>query len=118
MDENKHYWIFKRFFYINPELYMCIIVDGMNQNTTMILKIRQTVKNIEHQFVKTYLYGALVHEVGLYCDVWFGAQYKHNSNQVVSTLLFVIGGVLRRKGFLPPTSCIQADNCTRENKNI
>lgn len=118
MEERRHYWIFKRSCYINPEMYMCIIVDGMDQNTTMVPRIRQTVKNIEHRFVKTHLCGALVHGIGLYCDVWFGAHHKHDSNQVVSTLLHVIGDVLRRKGFLPPTLRIQADNCTRENKNI
>jgi hypothetical protein len=118
MEERRHYWIFKRSCYINPELYMCIIVDGMDQNTTMVPRMRQTVKNIEHRFVKTHLCGALVHGIGLYCDVWFGAHHKHDSNQVVSTLLYVIGDVLRRKGFLPPTLRIQADNCTRENKNI
>ena len=118
MEERRHYWIFKRSCYIHPELYMCIIVDGMDQNTTMVPRMRQTVKNIEHRFVKTHLCGALVHGIGLYCDVWFGAHHKHDSNQVVSTLLYVIGDVLRRKGFLPPTLRIQADNCTRENKNI
>lgn len=118
MEERRHYWIFKRSCYISPELYMCIIVDGMDQNTTMVPRMRQTVKNIEHRFVKTHLCGALVHGIGLYCDVWFGAHHKHDSNQVVSTLLYVIGDVLRRKGFLPPTLRIQADNCTRENKNI
>ena len=56
--------------------------------------------------------------IAMYCDVWFGAHHKHDSNQVVSTLLYVIGNVLRRKGFLPPTLRIQADNCTRKNKNI
>jgi hypothetical protein len=84
----------------------------------MVPKMRQIVKNIEHRFVKTHLCGALVHGIGLYCDVWFGAHHKHDSNQVVSTLFYVIGDVLRRKGFLPPTLRIQADNCTRENKNI
>lgn len=118
MEERRHYWIFKRSCYISPELYMCIIVDGMDQNTTMVPRMRQTVKNIEHRFVKTHLCGALVHGIGLYCDVWFGAHHKHDSNQVVSTLFYVIGDVLRRKGFLPPTLRIQADNCTRENKNI
>lgn len=118
MEERRDYWIFKRSCYISPELYMCIIVDGMDQNTTMVPRMRQTVKNIEYRFVKTHLCGALVHGIGLYCDVWFGAHHKHDSNQVVSTLLHVIGDVKRRKRFLPPTLRIQADNCTRENKNI
>lgn len=103
MKECRHYWIFKRSCYINPELYMCIIVDGIDQNTTMVPRMRQTMKNIEHRFVKTHLCRALVHGIGLYCDVWFRAHHKYDSNQVVSTLLYVIVGVLRRKGFFPPT---------------
>ena len=68
--------------------------------------------------MKIYLCGALVHGIGLYCNVWFGAHHKHDSNQVVSTLLHVLGDLLQRKGFLPPTLRIQADNCTCKNKNI
>ena len=97
MEERRYYWIFKRSCYMNPELYMCIIVDGMDQNTTMVPRMRQTVKNIESWFVKTHLCGALVHVIGLYCNVWFGTHYKHNSNQVVSTLLYVIGEVLHKR---------------------
>src|SRR5579875_34557 len=32
--------------------------------------------------------------------------------------MHVLGDVKRRKGVLPPTLRIQADNCTRENKNV
>jgi hypothetical protein len=32
--------------------------------------------------------------------------------------MHVIADVKRRKGTLPPTLRIQADNCTRENKNV
>ena len=69
MEEHRHYWIFKRSCYMNSELYMCIIVDGMDQNTTMVPRMRQTVKHIESRFVKTHLCGALVHGLGLYYDV-------------------------------------------------
>ena len=103
---------------MNPELYMCIIVDDIDQNTTMVPRVCQTMKNIESRFVKTHLCGALVHGIGLYCDVWFGAHHKYDSNQVVSTLLYVIGDVLHKKEFLPLTLRIHTDNCTRENKNI
>ena len=48
---------------------MSLIVDDMDQNTTMVPKMKQTVKNIESQFVKTHLCGVLVHDIGLYADV-------------------------------------------------
>jgi hypothetical protein len=118
MEERRDYWLFKRSAIINPDLYMCLIVDGMDQNTTMIPKMRQTVKNIESRFVKTHLCGVLVHGIGLYADVWIDSHHKHDSNQVITTVMHVIDDVRRRKGALPPTLRIQADNTTRENKNI
>jgi hypothetical protein len=118
MAERRDYWAFKRSCYLSPEMFMCIIVDGMDQNSTMVPKMHQSVKNMEYRFVKTHLCGALVHGIGLYCDFWFDAHHKHDSNQVITTLLHVIQDVKRLKGFLPPSLRIQADNCTRENKNI
>jgi hypothetical protein len=84
----------------------------------MVPKMRQTVKNIESRFVKTHLCGVLVHGIGLYADVWIDAYHKHDSNQVITSIMHVIVDVRRRKGRLPPTLRIQADNYTRENKNI
>jgi hypothetical protein len=75
----------------------------MDQNTTMVPKMRQTVKNIESRFVKTHLCGVLVHGIGLYADVWIDAHHKHNSNQVITLVMHVIADVRRRKGRLPPT---------------
>ena len=118
MEERRDYWLFKRSAIITPDFFMCLIVDGMDQNTTMIPKMRQSVKNIESRFVKTHLCGILVHEIGFYVDVWIDAYHKHDSNQVITSLMNVISDVKRRKGSLPPTLRIQADNTTRENKNI
>lgn len=69
MEERRDYWIFKRSAMITLDLYMCLIVDGMDQNTTMVPKMRQSVKNIESRFVKTHLCGVLVHGIGLYAHV-------------------------------------------------
>jgi hypothetical protein len=44
-----------------PDKFLSIVVDGMDQNTTMVPKMRQTVKNIEGRYVKTHLCGILVH---------------------------------------------------------
>jgi hypothetical protein len=48
-----------------PDKFMSIVVDGMDQNTTMVPKIRQSVKNIKGRYVKTHLCRVLVHGWGL-----------------------------------------------------
>ena len=67
--------------------------------------------------MKMHLCGVLVHDLGLYCHVWVDAHHKHDSNQVVTSIVKVLGDVRIRRGTFPPTLCIQADNCLRENKN-
>jgi hypothetical protein len=52
-----------------PDKFLSIVVDGMDQNTTMVPKMRQTVKNIEGRYMKTHLCGILVHGWGLCCDL-------------------------------------------------
>jgi hypothetical protein len=52
-----------------PDQYLSLIIDGMDQNTTWILKFKQSVKEIEPHHIKTHLCGILVHGIGLYCHV-------------------------------------------------
>jgi hypothetical protein len=85
-----------------PNKFLSIVVDGMDQNTTMVPKMRQTVKNIEGQYVKTHLCGVLVHGWGLYCDVWIDAHHRHDSNQVVTSIMGVLNAVHSARGSLPP----------------
>jgi hypothetical protein len=118
MEERRDYWLFKRSAMITPDRFMCLIVDGMDQNTTMVPKMRQTVKNIESRFVKTHLCGVLVYGIGSYANVWIDAYHKHESNQVITLVMHVIANVRRRKDRLAPTLQIQANNITLENKNI
>jgi len=47
MEERRDYWLFKRSAMITPDIVMFLIVDGMDQNTTMVSKMKQIVKNIE-----------------------------------------------------------------------
>ena len=90
----------------------------MDQNTTMVPKIQQSVKRMEGRYVKTHLCGVLVHGEGLYSDVWIDSHNKHDSNQVITTIMYAIADVkARRGGIMPPTLHIQVDNCGRENKN-
>jgi hypothetical protein len=100
-----------------PDKFLSIVVDGMDQNTTMVPKMRQTVKNIEGRYMKTHLCGILVHGWGLCCDLWIDAHHRHDSNQVVTSMMRVLNYVHNERGDLPPILCIQADSCGRENKN-
>ena len=101
-----------------PTQSLCLIVDGMDQNTTMVPKLHQLVKGIKSRYVKTHLCGVLVHGVGLYIDIWIDTHHKHDSNQVVTSIMHVLQDVHNRRGnILPPKLRIQADNCGRENKN-
>jgi hypothetical protein len=111
IEERRDHWKAKRSAILDLDGSMCLIVDGMDQNTTMIPKMRLTVKSMESRFVKTHLCGVLVHGLGLYANVWFNAHHLHNSNQVVTSIIQAIEDVKTRRGKFPPVLRIQADNC-------
>ena len=87
---------------MSPDESLCLIIDGMDQNTTMVPKLRQSVKSSEERYVKTHLCGVLVHGVALYTHLWFDVHHAHDSNQVVTSLAKVLDDVRSRKGSLPP----------------
>ena len=62
--------------------------------------------------MKMHLCGVLVHGLGLYCHIWVDAHHKHDNNQVVTSIVKVLGDVKNRWRTLPPTLHIQADNCS------
>ena len=64
VEERKDYWKAKRNAILYPSESICLIVDGMDQNTTMVPKLRQAIKGIEGRYVKTHLCGVLVHGEG------------------------------------------------------
>ena len=117
-QERRDYWLAKEEAIMFPTQSLCLIVDGMDQNTTMIPKLRPLVKGIESRYVKTHLCGVLVHGVGLYTDIWIDMHHKHDSNQVVTSIMHVLQDVHNWQGnILPPKLCIQANNYGKENKN-
>jgi len=80
----------------SSDLYMYLIVDIMDHNTTTVMK-KQILKNIVSQFMKTYLYNLLVHGVGLYGDVYIDTYHKHNINQVIVTLMHMITNMKQKR---------------------
>ena len=51
----------KRIAIEKPNDILCTIVDGMDQNATMVPKFRQPVKGFEGRYMKTHLCEVLVH---------------------------------------------------------
>jgi hypothetical protein len=72
---------------------MSIVVNGMDLNTTMVSKMQKMVKNIKGRYVKTHLYRILVHRWKLCCNVWIDAHHKHDSNQVVTSIMRILNYV-------------------------
>ena len=117
-QERRDYWLAKEEAIMFPTQSLCLIVDGMDQNMTMVSKLHQLVKDIESRYVKTHLCGVLVHGVDSYTDIWIDTHHKHDRNQVVTSIMHILEDVCNRRGdILPPKLRIQADNCGRENKN-
>ena len=75
---------------------LSLIVEGMDQNTIMVLRFRQSVKGVEGQYMKTHLCGILVYGLALYGYVWIDIHHKHDSNQIVTLLERVLGDVRAR----------------------
>jgi hypothetical protein len=109
--EYSHRWIATM---NEPDQYLSLIIDIMDQNTTWVARF----KGIESRYVKTHLCGVLVHGIGLYCHIWIDAHQKHDSNQVVTSIMKVLHNVKQRRSKLPPYLRIQAYNYGRENKNV
>ena len=59
---------------------MTLIIDDMDQNTTIVPIFQTNGKDIESQFVNIYLCGVLVYDIGLYYHIWVDSDHKHDSN--------------------------------------
>ena len=78
----------------------------------MCLNSSRLWKGIESQYVKIDLCGVLVDGISLYYH------HKHDSNQVVTSIMKVLQDVKQRRGWYLPILRTQVDNCGRENKNV
>ena len=52
IEERRDYWRAKANAILYPNESMCLIVDEMNQNTTMVPKLQQSVKGVEERYMK------------------------------------------------------------------
>lgn len=105
-----------------PQKYLTIIIDGMDQNKTNIPNISQQTKSTHNLWrLRTHLTGALVHtktDKGKIAYSFFDfLQWPHDSNMTISILLAVLVKVQAKMETLPDVLYLQLDNTSRENKN-
>ncbi|XP_068753053.1 uncharacterized protein [Montipora capricornis] len=98
---------------MSSKSYMCLIIDGMDQNKLLIPSLINQAKSYGSAWrLKTHLTGVINHgrEVLAFTDVH---QWGHDSNFTINILL----RTLRRMQHIPDVLYLQMDNCWRENKN-
>lgn len=106
-----------------PNEYICIIVDGMDQNKTNLPCLRKTSKTTSGLYrLRTHLTGVIDHtkcdygkQVSIFVDI---LQWPHDSNLTISIINRVLcSHIEQTNGQLPPVLYVQMDNTSRENKN-
>ena len=105
-----------------PDKYLCIIIDGMDQQKTSLPLLRKAAKSTSSLYrLRTHLTGALLHtctDHGKRAHVFIDLlQWPHDSNLTISILNRVLLNHIAVHGHLPQVLYLQMDNTSRENKN-
>eukprot|EP00058_Branchiostoma_floridae_P012161 XP_002597649.1 hypothetical protein BRAFLDRAFT_77449 [Branchiostoma floridae] len=103
----------------NPSQYMSLIIDGMDQDATLLPHYAQPTKD-DHGLwrLKTQVTGALSHgDKKCYARVDH-MQYPHDTNLTLNFMTdILVEAAEEREGHLPPVLYIQMDNKAGECKN-
>ena len=94
----------------NPDKYLCIILDGMDQNKTNVPSFN-TGESPESVTVR--IIGAIVHSVEKSVYAYLNTHFTKETN----TMIEVLRRVLEAQDTLPPVLVLQLDNTSQENKN-
>lgn len=103
----------------NPEKYMGIVIDGMDQKKTRLPHWPRPPKSIDEScLIQLHVVGCLVFNGELHSRVFLNYPNLHNDGNLTITILQrVIVEWEKRPGGLPPVLYLQLDNTSRENKN-
>ncbi|XP_052097971.1 uncharacterized protein LOC127732831 [Mytilus californianus] len=97
-----------------PHKYLCMIIDGMDQNKTNIPHFHRLAKSTSQMWnLRTHLTGVIIHGISTFGFFDIG-QWPHDSNL---TMNIILNSLWQVKDKLPNILYIQMDNCFRENKN-
>ena len=105
-----------------PEKYMTIIIDGMDQAKTNIPQTKMTAKSQSGLWkLRTHVTGVLVHTKSPHGKLAYAfvdlLEYPHDSNLTITIILKVLVQFTEVMKMLPENLYIQMDNTSRENKN-
>ncbi len=118
-EERKTYYKHRQKARSQPQKYVTIIIDGMDQSKTNVPYFSRRTKSTQNLWhLQTHITGALVHtqsptgkKAFAFVDLY---QYPHDSNLTLNVLLQLL---LQSAEVLPSVLYLQLDNCFRENKN-
>jgi hypothetical protein len=99
--------------------YFSVIVDGMDQNKTDILRLkRETAASSNLPKLNVSVIGVISHGHEPHATAYLvPSEYPKDSSFTMQVVLLTIIRALERNGFLPPVFYLQLDNTSRENKN-
>ena len=120
-QERKKYSLHRQKARSNPDKYVTIIIDGMDQSKTNLPCLCKESKSSQPiQRLKTHLTGVLVHTRSPHrklCYCFFDQlQWPHDSN-LTATILYKVLWDFKSQKQLSPILYLQLDNTSRENKN-
>ena len=111
---NKHREKCKR----EPEKYIGVVVDGMDQQKTNIPHFPRPPKLVDpNSCVQIHLVGCLVFSRPITARVFLNYPNLHNDSNLVITILQAVLHEFETERILPPVLYLQLDNTARENKN-
>lgn len=115
--ERARYYKSKQKAIANPDKYLSIIIDAMDQKKTTIPYFSNPDKCIGQEYgLKTKLIGAIIHGVGTYL-FWTTHRIAGGTNVTVEVLRRTLLKLQEVKGNLPPVLHLQLDNAS-DNKSI
>ncbi|KXJ26083.1 hypothetical protein AC249_AIPGENE6470 [Exaiptasia diaphana] len=104
----------------NPEKYLSVIIDGMDQSKTHLPHWHQ-ISKLEGEyaeFMKTHVTGILSHGANMaMCFIDF-LRWPQDANPTMNCLISHFRQLSRKNSHLPPVLYLQLDNCYSDCKNI
>lgn len=101
-----------------PKHYLSLVIDGADQSSYGLPHFLQKSKEDKGHKIAVKIVGVLMH--GVENDLYLFSMvegFETGANHVIESLHRALDRKKRKLGMLPPTLFVQADNCTRENKN-
>lgn len=114
--ERERYYLNRERARHDPQKYISIIIDGMDQSKTDLPHFATKTKSSSALWtLQTHISGGIVHGRRTFALIDL-MLWPHDSNLTINVLLHILLSIAAADT-LPAVLYIQFDNCTRENKN-